>query len=92
MVTPPTSPNQAAHYAALERSVEAALEIYANVHRGVGQKSLASTQLYEEARERLLAHWGWQSRRHTVIFGSPYRLGPLLGQLRAGQLPPAQQP
>ena len=84
MVTTPTSPDQAARYVALERSVEAALEIYANVHRGAGQKSLASTQIYEEARERLLAHWGWQSRRHTVIFGSPYRLSPLLGQLPPG--------
>jgi selenocysteine lyase/cysteine desulfurase len=84
MVTPSTSPEQAARYAALEGSVEAALEIYANVHRGVGQKSVVSTQLYEEARERLLAHWGWQSRRHTVIFGSPYRLAPLVGQLPPG--------
>jgi selenocysteine lyase/cysteine desulfurase len=84
MVTPPVSPNQAADYAALERSVEAALEVYANVHRGVGQKSLASTQLYEEARERLLAGWGWDTHRHTVIFGSPYRLRPLLAQLEPG--------
>jgi selenocysteine lyase/cysteine desulfurase len=84
MVTPFTSPEQATRYSALERSVEAALELYANVHRGVGQKSQASTNLYEEARERLLAHWGWQSRRHTVIFGSPYRLAPLLAQLEPG--------
>jgi selenocysteine lyase/cysteine desulfurase len=84
MVTSPTSPDQAAHYAALERSVETALESYANVHRGVGQKSAVSTQLYEEARERLLAHWGWRPRRHTVIFGSPYRIDPLLRQLPPG--------
>jgi selenocysteine lyase/cysteine desulfurase len=84
MITPPTLPAQAARYAALERSVEAALEIYANVHRGVGQKSVASTEVYEEARERLLAHWSWRGRRHTVIFGSPYRLAPLLDQLEPG--------
>ncbi len=84
MLAPSTSSDQAARYSALERSVEAALEVYANVHRGVGQKSKVSTSLYEEAREQLLAHWGWRSRRHTVIFGSPYRLGRLLGQLEPG--------
>jgi selenocysteine lyase/cysteine desulfurase len=76
--------SQTARYAALERSVEAALEVYANVHRGVGHKSLASTELYEEARERLLAHWGWNTRHHTVLFGSRYRLTPLVGQLEPG--------
>jgi selenocysteine lyase/cysteine desulfurase len=84
MAALPALLDQAARYAALERSVEAALKVYANVHRGVGHKSLVSTQVYEEARERLLAHWGWDRRRHTVIFGSPYRLRPLLGQLDPG--------
>jgi len=54
--------------------VEYALEVYANVHRGSGHHSIASTWLYEQARQRLLAHWGLDARRYTVIFGSPYSL------------------
>lgn len=76
-----SSANKYALYAALEGSVEAALEVYANVHRGSGHHSLASTRLYERARERLLAYWGLDARRHSVIFGSPYRLRPLLDKL-----------
>ena len=37
-------------FAELERGVHAALETYANVHRGSGHNSLVSTHLYEQAR------------------------------------------
>jgi selenocysteine lyase/cysteine desulfurase len=68
----------------LEHSVMAALETYANVHRGAGHHSVTSTFLYEQARERLLAHWGLDNRRYTVIFGSPYLLRPLLNKMKPG--------
>ena len=41
-------------FADLERGVHAALETYSNVHRGSGHNSLASTHLYEKAREIVL--------------------------------------
>jgi selenocysteine lyase/cysteine desulfurase len=68
----------------LEQGVMAALETYANVHRGAGHHSVTSTLLYEQARERLLAHWGLDNRRYTVIFGSPYLLRPLLAKMKSG--------
>lgn len=81
MANQTSSSNQCVLYDALEHSVEAALEVYANVHRGSGHHSLASTWLYEQARARLLAYWGLDARDYTVIFGSPHRLQTLLAQL-----------
>jgi selenocysteine lyase/cysteine desulfurase len=68
----------------LEQGVMAALQTYANVHRGAGHHSVTSTLLYEQARERLLAYWGLDNRRYTVIFGSPYLLQPLLNKMKPG--------
>jgi len=45
-------------YAELERSIQAALETYSNVHRGSGHNSLVSTLLYEQAREFVLEYLG----------------------------------
>src|SRR5512137_86259 len=42
----------------LEQGVHAALETYANVHRGSGHNSIVSTHLYEQAREILLDYLG----------------------------------
>jgi selenocysteine lyase/cysteine desulfurase len=84
MVNKNSSPAQVALFDALEQGVESALEVYANVHRGSGHHSIASTWLYEQARQRLLAHWGLDARRHTVIFGSPYSLRPLLARMKPG--------
>ncbi|MFZ1507614.1 MAG: hypothetical protein WAV74_12585 [Anaerolineae bacterium] len=60
-------------FAELGRGVQAALETYANVHRGSGHNSLASTHLYEQAREIVLDDLGLDQDRHTVIFCSPRR-------------------
>ena len=43
-------------YAELQRSIQAALETYSNVHRGSGHNSLVSTLLYEQARDIVLEH------------------------------------
>jgi selenocysteine lyase/cysteine desulfurase len=55
----------------LENGVFAALETYSNVHRGSGQKSILSTQLFEQARKIILSHSKKSSRTHTVIFSTP---------------------
>jgi selenocysteine lyase/cysteine desulfurase len=57
----------------LQQSVYEALETYSNVHRGSGHNSLVTTYLYEQAREIVLAHLGWDEEKHTVIFCSPRR-------------------
>ena len=64
--------------AELERSVRAALETYANVHRGSGHASLVSTALFEHARLVVLDHLGLEANRHTVIFCTPARASELL--------------
>jgi len=60
----------------LFRSMEVALEHYSNVHRGTGQHSQISTELYEHARNEVLEYLdidlpkpGEESSR-VVIFGS----------------------
>lgn len=57
----------------LESGVYSALETYSNVHRGSGHKSMATTYLYEKAREIVLDCLGLDNRRFTVIFCSPGR-------------------
>jgi selenocysteine lyase/cysteine desulfurase len=71
-------------FAELERSVYAALETYSNVHRGSGQNSLATTHLYEEAREIVLEHLELAADRYAVIFASPRRAEALAAQLKPG--------
>jgi hypothetical protein len=68
-------------FAALERSVRAALETYANVHRGSGHHSVATTRLFEQARDIVLAHMGLDDGRHVVAFGSPRSIATLTAQL-----------
>jgi hypothetical protein len=68
-------------FAELGRGVQAALETYSNVHRGSGHNSLASTHLYEQAREIVLDYLGLDKDRHTVIFCSPRRAELLQAQL-----------
>ena len=67
----------------LSASVRAALETYANVHRGSGHHSVVSTYLYEQARGIVLDHLGLDRDRHTVIFCSPRQADQL--QARLGQ-------
>jgi selenocysteine lyase/cysteine desulfurase len=57
----------------LARSVHAALETYANVHRGSGHASQVSTHLYEQARQIILEHLGLSEDKHAVVFCSPRR-------------------
>jgi selenocysteine lyase/cysteine desulfurase len=70
--------------AVLERSVHAALETYANVHRGSGHYSMVSTHLYEQAREIVLETLGLNKEDHVVIFCTPRRAEMLKAQLKPG--------
>ena len=79
-------------FAELERGVHAALETYANVHRGSGHNSLVSTHLYEQAREIVLEHLGLnkeQVRGHLLL--TP-KGGGAQGATRAGKLPQPVKP
>ena len=68
----------------LERGVHAALETYANVHRGSGHNSLVSTYLYEQAREIVLEHLELGKDKYAVIFCTPRGAELLAAQLRPG--------
>ncbi len=57
-------------FAALEKSMHAALETYANVHRGSGPASTVTTHLYENARLIVLDYLGLSARKYCVVFGS----------------------
>ena len=69
-------------FAELERGVHAALETYANVHRGSGHNSLVSTHLYEQAREIVLEHLGLDKDKYVVIFCTPRRAEALKAHLK----------
>ena len=71
-------------FAELEKSVHAALETYSNVHRGSGHSSLASTHLYEQAREIVLESLGLNKDKYMVIFCTPRRAEVLKAQLKPG--------
>ena len=57
----------------LGRGVQAALETYANVHRGSGHNSLVSTHLYEQAWDIVLEYLGLNKGQYGVIFCTPRR-------------------
>ncbi len=67
----------------LLKGVYAALETYANVHRGSGFNSELTTQLYEEARQLILYEMGFDRNSHTLIFCSRKRTQKLIVQLNA---------
>ena len=69
-------------FAELERGVHAALETYANVHRGSGHNSIVSTHLYEQARVIVLEYLGLNNGRYTVIFCTPAREAALKSLLK----------
>ena len=58
-------------FAELERGVHAALETYANVHRGSGHNSLVSTHLYEQARQIVLDLPGAEQTNTRSSFARP---------------------
>jgi selenocysteine lyase/cysteine desulfurase len=70
--------------AELERGVHAALETYANVHRGSGHNSLVSTHLYEQAGDIVLETLGLNRGKYVVIFCTPRRAEALKARLRPG--------
>lgn len=72
------------NYDELERGVHAALETYSNVNRGSGHFSMATTFLYEKAREIVLEYLGLSKTRYTVIFCSPRRADTLAARLDPG--------
>lgn len=69
----------------LTRSVHSALETYSNVHRGSGQDSQISTELYEHARDILLDYLGLTRKTHTLIFCSPLGADALKEKLTPGK-------
>ena len=68
-----TKNDQPDKFPELERGVHAALETYANVHRGSGHNSIVSTHLYEQAREIVLEYLGLDKGRYAVVFCTPAR-------------------
>jgi selenocysteine lyase/cysteine desulfurase len=64
----------------LENSLKAALESYANVHRGAGQYSLATTHLFEQARLILHRFLGL-SAGDQIFFCTPYAANTLIASL-----------
>jgi len=61
-------------FSKLEHAVYAALETYSNVHRGSGHYSMASTALFEHAREIVREHLGVRDNDSVVIFCTPHHL------------------
>lgn len=64
-------------FSELEASVALALETYSNVHRGTGYNSLATTLLYEQARNVVLDIFGLDRGRYMVVFCTPARAAAL---------------
>lgn len=75
------SSNPKAAFAELERGVLAALETYANVHRGSGQNAMVTTALFEQARDIILNDLGLSDGGHVVAFCSPRAAELLRAQL-----------
>jgi len=67
-----------------ESDVHAALETYSNVHRGSGHYSMATTCLFEQARDIILEYLGLEKRRYLVVFCTPARVSVLKSKLEAG--------
>jgi len=68
----------------LNQKIRWALETYSNVHRGTGHFSLASTALYERAREVVLESLSLDKTLYQVIFCSPYGAEQLRHRLKPG--------
>lgn len=52
----------------VEQSIKTALETYSNVHRGSGHFSMATTHLYEQARNIVLDYMGLDKSKWVLIF------------------------
>jgi len=71
-------------FAELEQAIYAALETYSNVHRGSGHFSLATTHLFEQAREIIIDYLNLDKGKYVVIFCTPRRAVSLRKKLRSG--------
>lgn len=71
-------------FAELEKSVNAALETYSNVHRGSGHNSVVSTRLYDKARDIVLEYLELSKAKYAVIFCTPERASVLTTLLKPG--------
>ncbi len=80
--TDPENNKSAAAFTELERGVYAALETYSNVHRGSGHYSMASTYLFEQARNIVLEYLNLDKRKYVVIFCTPGRAEAVKAQLK----------
>ncbi len=81
----PMAPPPSGALAELERSVYAALETYANVHRGSGHFSQVSTALFEQARDITLDYLGLSRDQYVVVFCTPRRARALAARLKPGR-------
>ena len=72
------------NFTELESAVHAALETYSNVHRGSGHYSMATTCLFEQARDIILEYLGLDKRGYIVVFCTPSRASLLKSRLEAG--------
>ncbi len=72
-------------YETLENSVYAALQTYANVHRGSGHASKVTSHLYEKAREIVADYLEVDKKKYAVLFCSPYRAGRMKAALMGCQ-------
>ncbi len=69
-------------FSEFKQSIYSALETYSNVHRGSGHKSVATTYLYEKARDIVMEYTGLEKHKYVVIFCSPLRAEMLSSQLK----------
>ncbi|MBI2418408.1 MAG: aminotransferase class V-fold PLP-dependent enzyme, partial [Ignavibacteriales bacterium] len=70
-------------FAELQLGIYSALETYANVHRGSGFNSVVTTDLFEQARVKILEHLGLSQQDYLVIFSAP-----AVGEYLTNQLEP----
>lgn len=68
-------------FAELERAVKSALDTYSNVHRGDGQYSKASTELFEHARSIVREYLGLGDD-YEIIFASCREIDILINKLK----------
>ena len=71
-------------YEKLRQGVLVALETYSNVHRGSGHYSMATTHLFEQARDIILQYLGLNKNEHVVIFCTPRSAEKLKTYLKSG--------
>lgn len=74
----------AGNFEELERSVFTALETYSNVHRGSGHFSMATTALFDQARDIVLDYLGLDKKTHVLLFCNSAKAAVLTSMLEPG--------